>query len=87
MIFAGELWFFYSFSNRLLYCSGYIGADCSLESSAIPSIVSVIDPVDCDIRTRLCQSVKLKVTGVAASSSLVARVRVTYFGQVEILSC
>jgi hypothetical protein len=43
---------------------GFTGLDCSVNTSAVPSVVHLLDSADCDIRTRLCQSLSMVVANV-----------------------
>jgi hypothetical protein len=68
-----------SCSNGICTCDqGYIGSGCSLPQSAVPSIVRLLDPTQCDIRIRQCASVSLQTNNVISNAT--CRVVVTQPG-------
>jgi hypothetical protein len=63
--------------GRCVCHTGYIGVDCLLSETAVPSIIRLMDSVsDCDIRTRLCRSAALVVKDIN-QLAVTCRVKVT----------
>lgn len=64
-------------NGKCICTADYIGSDCKVSKSAIPTVLSLLAPFECDVRTRPCNMANLHVENAASISTLSCKIVVT----------